>query len=268
MITKSLGSTEEVFRFAAAFAPTLGNEVANVFRGHSDKQFKLEPTLVRLLRQRVRTEEDAVTIESQLLHEYRQRSKHLRPPESGGTWAADSFEIYHLQSMQHFGAPTRLLDWTKSFYVALYFAVSDHPDTDGSIHVASAGRIASKSSLEQWPQIKKWPQNPKDFLQYRDSDPFPMLYKPNFDFDRGIVQQGLFIMPSRLLCDHNTMYETALSHDSAPLTKVIIPKALKPTLLAQLAAMNVTPATLFPGLDGVARSVHDLAMITTSKPAG
>ena len=35
--------------------------------------------------------------------------------------------------MQHFSCPTRLLDWTRSPWVALYFAVNHHFDKDGAV---------------------------------------------------------------------------------------------------------------------------------------
>ena len=259
MIAERLETIDEVFEFAGQFAPTMGTEFASVFRGHADERYGLEPTLSRVIGRHAKNEQEAVEIESQLVREYRNRSKPLRPQESGGTFSADCLDIYHVQSMQHYGAPTRLLDWTKSFYVALYFAVSNHPNVAGSVHVANVSNMMTRGT------IGKPLQKPEDFLRYSNDPPFPILYPPNFDFERGIVQQGLFVMPSRLLCDHDKMYEDALSSTSSPLKKIVIPSNLKQTLLAQLVLMNVTPATLFPGLAGVAKSIHDLALLSVSQ---
>jgi len=35
--------------------------------------------------------------------------------------------------MQHYGVPTRLLDWTDNILIALYFVVNDEPDQDGKL---------------------------------------------------------------------------------------------------------------------------------------
>jgi hypothetical protein len=49
---------------------------------------------------------------------------------------------------------------------------------------------------------------------------------------------------------------SALEPCPALMKKIIIPDILRATVLAELARMNVTAASLFPGLDGFARSMY------------
>lgn len=51
------------------------------------------------------------------------------------------------------------------------------------------------------------------------------------------------------------------------ITKIVIPDRLRATVLAELASMNVTAASLFPGLDGFARSMYShLALPRFDRP--
>ena len=45
--------------------------------------------------------------------------------------------------MQHYGVPTRMLDWTDNILNALYFAVNDNNDNDGKIYVLNS-RLLNK----------------------------------------------------------------------------------------------------------------------------
>jgi FRG domain-containing protein len=82
------------------------------FRGQSNADWALRPSLYRYfpLRRNIRALEDEIRQEFA-----------VRAPSLGTERPQNSWEWYFL--MQHCGAPTRLLDWTESALIALFFAV-------------------------------------------------------------------------------------------------------------------------------------------------
>lgn len=76
------------------------------FRGHVKKQFRLIPSLFRAKNQELATKEDLMIKEFML--------KNNIPSSS------NVFSI--LAKMQHYGYPTRLLDWSSNIMTAAYFA--------------------------------------------------------------------------------------------------------------------------------------------------
>ena len=85
------------------------------YRGQQRKQWTLIPNIVRL-----GCSDRA--IEDDIREEFATRAPALSRFEMSPT---NAWDLYFL--MQHYGAPTRLLDWTESPAIALYFAVRDNP---------------------------------------------------------------------------------------------------------------------------------------------
>ncbi|MFK8288800.1 FRG domain-containing protein [Capnocytophaga canimorsus] len=97
----------------------------NIFyRGHSDKEFELEPSIYR--KDKVTKEHLYIKNESKIFRETISKV----PYDFNGKNTIESLVL-----MQHYGVPTRILDLTTNPLVALYFACSDdkHKDENGEV---------------------------------------------------------------------------------------------------------------------------------------
>ncbi|MCM0148652.1 FRG domain-containing protein [Photobacterium galatheae] len=98
-----------------------------VFRGVTDQSHKLIPSLGRGI-------EDGVYGDiSSVEHELNKEFKRLSAPVLS-TYDTPKTDFEWLFLAQHYGLPTRLLDWTSNPLVALFFAVEKDDDTDGMVY--------------------------------------------------------------------------------------------------------------------------------------
>ena len=126
--------------------------------------------------------------------------------------------------MQHYGAPTRLLDWTKSAWVAAFFAVFGGWESDGYLYVFRRDlfedRIRNTHAAELNPLV--WGPHKSD-LRFSDerwdravpnealfdfeivkglSEWVATYYSREAHFPRLVAQQGFFTFGSRPDLDH------------------------------------------------------------------
>ncbi len=105
------------------------------YRGCGKSTHRLQPTLYR--HKRKKKIDELSSLELQVITRFRQRSIPFHDRSLLDDWDALFF-------MQHYGVPTRLLDWTENPLIALYFAVMSAPfktKKSGRIHFASDAAV-------------------------------------------------------------------------------------------------------------------------------
>jgi len=74
--------------------------------------------------------------------------------------------------------------------------------------------------------------------------------------ERIDAQQGRFSLCTNPLANHaDEMYA------SDGLRKIVIAKALKPKIMEELYKMNITASSLFPGIDGLGKSIREFCRL-------
>jgi hypothetical protein len=173
--------------------------------------------------------------------------------------------------MQHYGAPTRLLDWTYSFFPALYFAV-ENGDSEGALwainHTKLVAALRADTNLALIEKLVDETRNVLDLETFKKAFaqspavPFVCPVNPYRLNERLTIQQGLFLCPGDVSkpFERNLAALLGESPDSAVMTKLLISNEpqFRRDILTQLHRMNMNASTLFPGLDGFARSLATL----------
>lgn len=259
--TQTLTSWQHFVTIAARFIPN-----AYMYRGHGQASWPLSPSLVRILPEGT-TAQLAMEVESAILDDFRTEA-HLHVPEGllpelGNR--ASPVDWWAL--MQHYGAPTRLLDWTTSLYVAAYFAVESHWDDDGAIVQAHAA-TAQASYVEHFGAAGKVQ---KETFVDANAKPAILFWYPNRKSARLVAQQGWLSVSTSVLSTHEDLIVSAceaatkINPEKIFYRKWIVPAAQKPVFLRQLRSMNIAAHSLFPGLDGICRSGAEKARLALSK---
>lgn len=122
-----LKDAEDLFERFLRFS-LLKGDGSWLFRGCADERFRLVPKIGRLV-------EYHAQHEFWLYKEFADRARiFISVPELS--------ELEQLALAQHYGLPTRLLDWSSSPLVALYFAVASTPSgTNAIVHAVRPSRV-------------------------------------------------------------------------------------------------------------------------------
>ena len=206
------------------------------FRGHSDSRYELVPSLLR----------------NQLPAETEHNLYHECFARAGDLVARDATSWERLAFLQHYGIPTRLLDWTESFGVGLFFAISG---SYNSPHLWVVNAFLLNRDVDQIKQprimlagLDQMPDYHDCFVQVENKPPWPYR-KPLFmqipwTSDRIRAQSGFFTFHS----DEKPLDQIHSKH----LRRIDIADEAIPGARRFLEHAGVTEHTVFPDFVGLA----------------
>lgn len=227
---------EEIGRFRSRYA----------FRGLSDVRYPLATTLSRL-------GGDYSSLEKHLLRNFRKYA-HRNVVQRDSVW-------HWLSVAQHYGLPTRLMDWTYSPFAALHFATADLDrfDRDGAIWAVNyvltpqlvPERLRRRLDLEGANvfTVEMLSEEVRSLaeLDSLGEAPFALFFEPPSIDDRIVNQFAFFSVMS----DPRVPFDEWLADQPQLYRRIVIPAGLKWEIRDKLDQSNITERVLFPGLVGL-----------------
>jgi hypothetical protein len=223
------------------------------YRGHSDHTHILWPGVYRPQFTKAATkmygknkEDKRLNLEREMLNEFR---------TSGATLlnANNITEVYFMA--QHFGMPTRLLDWTMNPLAALFFAVKGRDEAkDGELLIMDAPRL-----------LPTLPNGPKSIVTMRH--PFAVdAIGASFWLDPKVPDRPALVLPIRpdnqagrigqqsscfTLHMHN-----AGSCPNPTLARIKVPGGAKSRMLDELRKLNINEFSIYNDLDHLSEEIR------------
>jgi hypothetical protein len=168
--------------------------------------------------------------------------------------------------MQHFNAPTPLMDWTKSPFVAAYLALDDQAtdrrpaedDPHSTVWAIDLNWLGEKRE-----QLFKAITDSSELL--RNSAPTVVRINPPMSNPRLFAQQGVFLAKLYDEASFGQLLMTMMLRpdvtDKPVIRRIEIGNTIRIPFLKRLRSINIHRASLFPGLDGLGALLkHDLEL--------
>ncbi len=231
-----------------------------VFRGHARAEWKLQPSLERTLESVGWLPELAERYEEFSLHNFSSKAHHYINrnilPDTKLGW---------LSLMQHHGIPTRLLDFTESPFIALFFAMGEIGDTDGQCSIWAVNyRYIMKLSISYLKDNTTFKydyssaqMNPDDaYAKILDSGSHDIIWitEPKISNLRMERQKGTFLLSCNIqkrILDLLPVLPPDIVH------KIIIDRSLILDIYTMLKGMGINHSILYGNLDGLAKDSND-----------
>jgi hypothetical protein len=269
---------EEVLTSTRASHPSVKDAAVNWYRGSGmSEKWKLVPGLYR--HPTIADVNDLLRLERKLLASFRREAILYQPTNMSlthptGDPAAD---YEYLFFMQHYGVPTRLLDWTGNPFIALYFALAAAPFDP------AAGGYQEDAAVWVLDPIA-WNEQSLGHIGYGDKGPLGFGARENksyaprasdelrdlvtmYDYPvavhgvanntRMFAQKGVFTIFGRHTDPMEKIYDDK-GYPGGSLVKLVVEKSDIDNLLRLVLAIGYTDSVSYPDLHGLAMEIKRL----------
>lgn len=252
----NIASTDQLIRHV--------NELPNnfIYRGQADAAWPLKSSLERVIGDAWNAEA-AQRFEDYALKQF-QSKFHLYDHEN----SHPASKLAWLSVMQHYGVPTRLLDFTESPYIALYFALESYTHHLGrdialfaldysAVLQKSIEHIQSKDSGFKETRATVFEKQDQIFDTVVDRFAYDIAWiaEPQVLNARLDRQGGSFLLSGNRSLKIEAVLTLPLYSDVTA-QKLIVPASLVSGVFALLRKMNITSKSLYGDLEGLARSIR------------
>ena len=228
-----------------------GNDISNThawFRGQSNKSWTLLPKLYRPNENPLR--------EREMFRDFK-----LRANEFISIPLENDMELLFI--MQHYGMPTRLLDWTESYLFALLFAVeSEDISVDAAVWILNSAEFngffahLNRVPMSSHDLFEEYLLNidATDGTHRYISAMCPMAVRPRRSTARIVAQRGMLTIhgsEKKSIDDYVKTQETPFNL----LEKIIISGKSKSRIKKELLLAGISYSTLFLDLDGLSKEI-------------
>lgn len=280
LVTNSLGEfISEIVNIRAPKAD--GRADFQWYRGHADKTWELIPKIQRSFGG---NEEEIFRRERDLTNDFQARACILPATNSKPKL---SEHASWLTLMQHYGLPTRLLDWSRSPLVALYFAVYEeaHLEKDACVWILTPGNLNLHENLENLPQFEDVEHTNSYIRNMSDDTIAAMIYTAFRRWDLSDNQEEISpddkkfnhrfnALRGKIAACYSTeadsrvynQYSAFTVHNSLKklddfcegsiLKHIVIPGKRKKWLEYELSVCGITHSYVFPDFENLARVVR------------